>query len=131
MEARSVTIALEGVTRIEDPSGDLIEVTGERDQAVDEDQQERNRLDLVEIELYGPAQWTSRSPGGGARSAPGPNLHRPGHPVLQRIVHESIAVAFRFQDEAVQLAVRQGDETRGGGIAGCEHPQLHVLPVDG
>lgn len=49
-DGRSVTIALEGVTQVQDPFGDLIEVTGVRDQSGEEDV--RDRLDILEIELY-------------------------------------------------------------------------------
>jgi hypothetical protein len=55
---RSVTIALEGVTHVQDPFGDLVEVTGARDQAGGE--KGRGRLDLVEVELYAPVEGGGR-----------------------------------------------------------------------
>ncbi|MFC7139310.1 DUF4982 domain-containing protein [Halosimplex aquaticum] len=51
-EGRSVTVALAGVTRVEDAFGEIVEITGERHHSdVDE---ERNALELLEVELYGP-----------------------------------------------------------------------------
>jgi len=52
VDGRSVTIALAGVTRVEDPFGEIVEITGERHQSDRED--EREHLELLEVELYGP-----------------------------------------------------------------------------
>lgn len=51
-DGQSVTIALEGVTRVEDAFGEIVEITGERHQSDREGG--RDRLELVEVELYGP-----------------------------------------------------------------------------
>lgn len=52
VEGGSVMIALQGVTHVEDPFGDLVEITGARDQSGDGGG--RGRLVLLEVEVYGP-----------------------------------------------------------------------------
>jgi len=52
IEGRSVTIAMAGVTRVEDAFGEIVEVTGRRDQSGRRGG--RGRLELLEVELYGP-----------------------------------------------------------------------------
>ncbi|WP_207592913.1 sugar-binding domain-containing protein [Halomontanus rarus] len=51
-EGRTLTIALEGVTSVEDAFGQIVEITGERHHSDREDAQ--NYLELMEVELYGP-----------------------------------------------------------------------------
>lgn len=54
VKGRSVTIVMAGVTHVEDAFGELIEITGVRDQSGREGG--RGRLELLEVDLYGPAQ---------------------------------------------------------------------------
>jgi len=53
VEGRSVTIALGGVTQVEDPFGEIVEITGERHQS--DRESGKSYLELMEVELYGPA----------------------------------------------------------------------------
>lgn len=52
IKGRSVMITLAGVTHVEDAFGQIVEITGQRDQSGR--QSGSNRLELVEVELYGP-----------------------------------------------------------------------------
>jgi len=54
VKGRSVTIAMVGVTHVEDAFGEIVEITGERDQSGQRGG--RGRLELVEVDLYGPVQ---------------------------------------------------------------------------
>jgi hypothetical protein len=52
IEGQSVTVALAGVTEVEDPFGEIVEITGERHQS--DRESGRDYLELLEVELYGP-----------------------------------------------------------------------------
>ena len=49
---RCVTVALSGVTHVEDAYGEIVEITGERHQSDRDGAAEQ--LELLEVELYGP-----------------------------------------------------------------------------
>ena len=53
-EGRSVMIMLAGVTHVEDAFGEIVEVTGLRDQA--DGRGGQGRLDLIEVDIYGPVK---------------------------------------------------------------------------
>jgi hypothetical protein len=53
-KGQSVTIALAGVTHVEDAFGEIVEITGVRDQSGR--QSGSGRLELIEVDLYGPLQ---------------------------------------------------------------------------
>jgi len=54
VDGRYVTVALEGVTQVEDAFGDLVEITGEKHQSDREGGQ--GELELLEVEVYGPRE---------------------------------------------------------------------------
>lgn len=56
VDGQSVTIALAGVTQVEDPFGEIVEITGERHQS--DRESGRDHLELIEVELYGPENAT-------------------------------------------------------------------------
>lgn len=53
-QGRSVMIMLAGVTHVEDAFGQIVEITGQRDQS--DQQGGRSRLELIEVDIYGPVQ---------------------------------------------------------------------------
>ena len=54
VKGRSVMIAMAGVTHVEDAFGEIVEITGVRDQSGQRGG--RGRLELIEVDIYGPVQ---------------------------------------------------------------------------